>query len=101
MTSKLEQEEYLYRRAIDIIESADSDKDKEDLLFQEVWIPLAELYKERIVGPEGWFIYISPGLEWLSVIPAYRKRCISFEYGAYSLRDSCSSGFLGLRLMII
>jgi len=53
MTSKLEQEEYLYRRAIDIIESADTDKDKEDLLFQEVWIPLAELYKDRIVGPEG------------------------------------------------
>lgn len=53
MTSKLEQEEYLYRRAIDIIESADSDKDKEDLLFQEVWIPLAELYKERLVKPEA------------------------------------------------
>jgi len=53
MSTKLEQEEYLYRRAIDIIESADTDQDKEDLLFQEVWIPLAELYKDRIVGPEG------------------------------------------------
>ena len=53
MSTKLEQEEYLYRRAIDIIESADTDQEKEDLLFQEVWIPLAELYKDRIVGPEG------------------------------------------------
>ena len=53
MTTKLEQEEYLYRRAIDIIESADSDKDKEDLLFQEVWIPLAELYKDRLVEPKA------------------------------------------------
>jgi hypothetical protein len=52
MPSKLEQEEYLYRRAIDIIESADSDEDKEELLFQEVWIPLAILYKERIGGSE-------------------------------------------------
>lgn len=49
MTTKLEQEEYLYRRAIDIIESADSDVEKEELLFQEVWIPLASLYKDRIV----------------------------------------------------
>jgi len=52
MTSKLEQEEYLYRRAIDIIESTDTDSDKEDLLFQEVWLPLAELYKDRITAPE-------------------------------------------------
>jgi len=52
MTSKLEQEEYLYRRAIDIIESTDADPDKEDLLFQEVWLPLAELYKDRITAPE-------------------------------------------------
>lgn len=51
MSNKLEQEEYLYRRAIDIIESADTDQEKEDLLFQEVWIPLAELYKDRIIGP--------------------------------------------------
>ena len=48
MSTKLEQEEYLYRRAIDIIESADTDEDKEKLLFQEVWIPLAELYKDTI-----------------------------------------------------
>ena len=55
MAAKLEKEEYLYRRAIDIIESADSDPDKEDLLFQEVWLPLAELYKDRIIAsqPEG------------------------------------------------
>jgi len=51
MASKLEQEEYLYRRAIDIIESADSDYDKENLLFQEVWLPLADLYKDRIQAP--------------------------------------------------
>jgi hypothetical protein len=51
MATKLEQEEYLYRRAIDIIDSADSDDDKEDLLFQEVWLPLAELYKDRIATP--------------------------------------------------
>jgi hypothetical protein len=48
MPAKLEQEEYLYRRAIDIIESADTDSDKEDLLFKEVWVPLAQLYKDRI-----------------------------------------------------
>jgi len=48
MPTKLEQEEYLYRRAIDIIESADTDSDKEDLLFKEVWVPLAQLYKDRI-----------------------------------------------------
>lgn len=48
MTDKLEQEEYLYRRAIDIIESIDTDQEKEELLFQEVWIPLAELYKDTI-----------------------------------------------------
>ena len=52
MTTKLEQEEYLYRRAIDIIESTDTDQEKEDLLFQEAWIPLAELYRDRIVGSE-------------------------------------------------
>ena len=51
MTTKLEQEEYLYRRAIDIIESADSDHDKEELLFQEVWLPLAELYSDKISTP--------------------------------------------------
>ena len=45
MATKLEMEEYLYRRAIDIIESNDADIVKENLLFQEVWIPLAELYK--------------------------------------------------------
>lgn len=49
MATKLEQEEYLYRRAVDIIESADSDKEKEELLFQEVWLPLAELYKDKLV----------------------------------------------------
>ncbi|MGD8843572.1 MAG: hypothetical protein PVJ83_08875 [Gammaproteobacteria bacterium] len=51
MNTKLEQEEYLYRRAIDIIESPDTDQDKENLLFQEVWLPLAELYKDRLVVP--------------------------------------------------
>lgn len=48
MATKLELEEYLYRRALDIIESPDSDKDKENLLFQEVWLPLADLYRDRI-----------------------------------------------------
>jgi hypothetical protein len=52
MASKLEQEEYLYRRAIDIMESPDTDYDKENLLFQEVWLPLAELYKDRIAPPK-------------------------------------------------
>ncbi len=52
MANKLEQEEYLYRRAIDIIESTDTDYDKENLLFQEVWLPLADLYKDRITAPE-------------------------------------------------
>jgi len=51
MATKLELEEYLYRRAIDIIESADSDDDKEKLLFQEVWAPLAELYKDSATIP--------------------------------------------------
>jgi hypothetical protein len=53
MATKLELEEYLYRRAIDIIESADTDHDKENLLFQEVWLPLAELYKDRLTAPRG------------------------------------------------
>jgi hypothetical protein len=48
MATKLELEEYLYRRAIDIIESADTDRDKERLLFQEIWLPLADLYKDGI-----------------------------------------------------
>jgi len=52
MTTKLELEEFLYRRAIDIIESPDTDTEKEELLFQEVWIPLAELYKDRISNPK-------------------------------------------------
>jgi hypothetical protein len=52
MATKLEQEEYLYRRAIDIIESTDTDQDKDELLFQEVWVPLAELYKDRITAPK-------------------------------------------------
>jgi hypothetical protein len=43
-------EEYLYRRAIQIIESTDTDQVKEDLLFQEVWVPLAKLYADRIRG---------------------------------------------------
>lgn len=50
MATKLELEEYLYRRAIDIIESTDTDFDKENLLFQEVWLPLAELYKDKITA---------------------------------------------------
>ena len=48
MATKLEQEEYLYRRAIDIIESVDTDEEKEELLFQEVWLPLAALYEEKL-----------------------------------------------------
>ena len=52
MTTKLELEEYLYRRAIDIIDSTDTDFDKENLLFQEVWIPLADLYKDKIIAPK-------------------------------------------------
>jgi hypothetical protein len=48
MVTKLEKEEYLYRRAIEIIESADTDQVKEDLLFEEVWAPLAVLYEDRI-----------------------------------------------------
>lgn len=50
MATKLELEEFLYRRAIDIIESTDSDSEKEELLFQEIWIPLAELYKDKITS---------------------------------------------------
>ncbi len=53
MATKLEQEEYLYRRAIGIIESTDTDYDKENLLFQEVWLPLAELYKDRLSVPKA------------------------------------------------
>lgn len=55
MATRLELEEYLYRRAIDIIESADTNYVKEELLFQEVWLPLADLYKDRItpVPPEN------------------------------------------------
>ena len=53
MATKLELEEYLYRRAIDIIESAVSDSEKEALLFDEVWVPLAQLYKDKIVAPES------------------------------------------------
>lgn len=52
MDSKLEKEEYLYRRAIDIIESVDTDNEKEELLFQEVWLPLANLYKDRFKDEE-------------------------------------------------
>jgi hypothetical protein len=52
MNLKLEEEEYLYRRAIKIIESTDSDDIKEELLFEEVWIPLAQLYKDKIQAPE-------------------------------------------------
>ena len=52
MATKLELEEYLYRRAIDIIESAEPDSDKEKLLFQEVWCPLAELYKDKITSSD-------------------------------------------------
>jgi hypothetical protein len=48
MATKLEQEAYLYRRAIDIIDSPDTDSVKEELLFEEVWLPLAALYKERL-----------------------------------------------------
>lgn len=48
MATKLEQEEYLYRRAIDIIESADTDPVKEELLFEEVWVPLAVMYEDKI-----------------------------------------------------
>jgi hypothetical protein len=53
MATKLELEEYLYRRAIDIIESADTDDDKEKLLFLEVWIPLADLYKDKLIPPSS------------------------------------------------
>lgn len=48
MNAKLEKEAYLYKRALDIINSTDSDSDIEDLLFEEVWVPLALLYKDRI-----------------------------------------------------
>ncbi len=53
MATKLEQEEYLYRRAIDIIESADVDAAKEELLFEEVWVPLAVLYADKIQTTDG------------------------------------------------
>jgi hypothetical protein len=56
MATRLELEEYLYRRAIDIIESADTDDEKELLLFQEVWQPLALLYLEKDAEDPG-----SPG----------------------------------------
>ena len=52
MDNKLEKEEYLYRRAIDIIESVDTEEEKEDLLFQEVWLPLAGLYKDKFQDEE-------------------------------------------------
>lgn len=45
MASRLEQEEYLYRRAIEIIESPDTEAEKEELLFREVWLPLADIYR--------------------------------------------------------
>jgi hypothetical protein len=47
MATKLEKEEYLYRRAIDIIESVDTEEEKDELLFQEVWLPLASIYREK------------------------------------------------------
>ena len=37
MTTKLEQEEYLYRRAVDIIESSDTDYEKEEFLESLGW----------------------------------------------------------------
>ncbi|MGB5733610.1 MAG: hypothetical protein WBM40_04110 [Thiohalocapsa sp.] len=52
MATKLEQEEYLYRRAIDIIDSPDTESVKEELLFEEVWLPLAALYKDRLDAPK-------------------------------------------------
>ena len=52
MATKLELEEYLYRRAIEIVESTESDFDKEKLIFQEVWCPLTDLYKDRITAPK-------------------------------------------------
>ena len=52
MMNKLEQEEYLYRRAIDIIESVDTDAEKDELLFREVWLPLADLYRDRMTDLE-------------------------------------------------
>ena len=52
MATKLEKEEYLYRRAIDIIESVDSDEEKDELLFQEVWLPLASIYHEKARSEE-------------------------------------------------
>jgi hypothetical protein len=52
MSNKFEKEEYLYRRAIDIIDSVDTDEEKEDLLFQEVWLPLANLYEDRFSDEE-------------------------------------------------
>lgn len=48
MTNNLELEEYLYRRALDIIESTDTARVKENLLFQEVWLPLSDLYRDRV-----------------------------------------------------
>jgi hypothetical protein len=53
MATKLELEEYLYRRAIKIIESTDTETDKENLLFEEVWLPLAELYKDKVTAPKS------------------------------------------------
>lgn len=53
METKLELEEYLYRRAIGIIESPDTDVEKDNLLFQEVWVPLAELYKDKLEVPKA------------------------------------------------
>ena len=53
MNLKLEEEEYLYKRAIHIIESTDTDDEKEELLFQEVWTPLAVLYKDKILVTES------------------------------------------------
>jgi hypothetical protein len=50
MTKELELEEYLYRRAIDIIKSTDIDTKKENLLFEEVWLPLADLYEYKVTA---------------------------------------------------
>lgn len=52
MASRLEQEEYLYRRAIEIIESPDTEAEKEVLLFKEVWLPLADIYRKLLAESE-------------------------------------------------
>ena len=84
MATKLELEEFLYRRAIDIIESTDTDSDKENLLFQEVWLPLASIYREKVRDEEE---YISFCREAARLIPEDCFRTGSSMHTAVRIAD--------------